>query len=244
MLKILPLALIAILLGVAATEFPNPFEIPKELQLDANAMTAEQSAQLEAVKNDNAQKHHAIMGAIIGAVFAGCLALGGSLLAKRGIPIATISGVILGGVGGAIGGYASTYLLQYFRIHEQDQFVEALSIHGSFFIPIAIGLSVALIISKSMPPSPALTLVIVAAIGSGLYPLLAAIAFPLLQSDRVPPMGSANRALWLGLPILFIAATMIRQKPTEQASDAETTAEKPAPVPEPESDDNDSSDEA
>ncbi|MEW4490068.1 hypothetical protein AB1L42_18435 [Thalassoglobus sp. JC818] len=239
MLKILPLALIAIVIGVAATEYQSPFEIPKELQLDANAMTTEQSAQLETVKNENARKHHAIMGGIIGAVFAGCLALGGSLLAKRGIPVATLSGFILGGVGGAVGGYASTYLLHYFRVHEQDQFIEAISIHGAFFVPVAIALALALIISRAMSITSAISLVIVAAIGAGMYPLLAAIIFPLLQSDKFPPDGSANRALWLALPILFTAGVMIRQQPKTNTSDSAKVEDQKVPATEPESDDDD-----
>lgn len=230
MLKTLPFMILAIGLSLPAFMIPDQFELPKEFQIDGNAVTADVAPKIEAAKSKVSKQNRMLLGAMIGVAIVGCLGLGAGVIAGRSAATSAIVGLILGGALGGIGGYGTQCLVEYFRENPMDVFVESISIHSSIFLALGVALSVAVLVSRVCDLKTAVTVLLASALAAVLYPFLAAIAFPLLRSDQFPPDGTLNRTLWLVLPTILFSLVIGRSmkpkivpSPSSEASGGQTT---------------------
>lgn len=194
-------------------QYSAPFPPGVEEQRDAEQIVAD-------------RKNMGMIGALMGAVICGCLAcaaLAGS--AGSGVK-GGIVGLVFGAGLGGLGGVLSTTLFKYLLVNPIEPFADTVLVQGSLTVAIGIGLAATLlftasgVVRKQLP----IVLIVVSAISSVLYPFAAAVAFPLLKSHQTIPESIANRALWLGLPILLSAIAVARSLVPKADQDQEMLA--------------------
>lgn len=229
--RILVAAVVAVVAGVYATKLEKTFDIPEDLKKYSAPFPPGILEKIDAAQAAVDLQNHGLVGALIGAALCACL--GAAAVAPGGLlagVIGAISGAVLGGCGGA----ASTVLYKYLMLHPIDPFVDGVLVQASFTVAVAAALALTVFLAgrRSLNSSVPAVLVVVGVIGAVFYPFLAAIIFPVLKSHQPLPEGLLNRGLWLGLPVVLYALTLIRSRRTAsgQPAAAESTTEAAAAV--------------
>jgi hypothetical protein len=136
--------------------------------------------------------------------------------------LGAIVGLLGGAAAGAAGGFLGAYIPDY--VPDNVAAVKGPAVHGTLWVLVAVALVLSVSTATRSGNSLGLLgrLLLYAIIATAIYPVIAAIAFPLLNSEKVIPEGLANTAVWIAIPAgLFafaIAQTMGRVAEASSAS--------------------------
>ncbi len=212
MSRLLIAGVVALLVSMVVTRLEKTFQMSEEMQAYSAPFPPGIDEQRTVEQTAADRKNMGMIGGLIGAVVCSGLAFAtwsGSLASSlKG----ALAGMVLGAGLGAAGGVLSTIAFKYFMMNPLDPFLEGVLAQGSFTVAVSIGLAATLLLTASgrIRKQLPIVVIVVGLIASTLYPFLSAVLFPLMKSHQVVPEGMANRALWLGLPIILSAIAIAR----------------------------------
>lgn len=210
--------------GVAGSTLRDHFEAPK-LEGSSEVVIEDMAAEHAGVRRPGIQNAMLVAGVVGGAM---CLLLGaaaGWVVRRRPVPGAIV-GLLAGTAAGAAGGFLGAYFIPD-RIPDNLTAMKGPVVHGTLWLLVAVALTLAIAITTRSGKALGLLgrLLLSVIIATAIYPVIAAIAFPLLNSEKVIPEGLVNTALWIALPAgLFALAIAQATRAAAEASPGGTPA--------------------
>jgi hypothetical protein len=216
-------SVIATVLGVAATTLERTYDIPEDLKKYSAPFPDGVLEKIEAAQLSADQRNLALVGGLIGAAVCVCL---GAAVTSGNPAKGVVTGAVLGGLLGGAGGAVSASAFRHFILNPLfpgSPFLDGVAAQGSLtvLVALALGLTVLVASSKTLKSETPAVIVVVGLVASAMYPLLSAMAFPLMKSQQAIPEGMGNRGLWIGLPVALFAVTLIRSRRPSSADAAD-----------------------
>lgn len=140
----------------------------------------------------------------------------GTGAARRSVRTAvlcTAGGLLLGGLFGAVGGYASIWVMEQLALTRLPTRFQNLGSQATAWLTVAVGIGLGLSLPGGRWRRVAASTggsVVAATAACAAYVVLAAILFPLENSDLPVPEGNLNRLLWATMTAGLIGVALAR----------------------------------
>ncbi|MBX3444404.1 MAG: hypothetical protein KF774_18540 [Planctomyces sp.] len=180
------------------------------------------------------RKNVALVTGIFGAALGLLFGLAAGVGTGRGAVPAAGVGLVLGVLAGAAGGFLSHLAFEQIQNVTQEPVAVAPVTHLSLWLPLclAVAIAVSLTAPKGRLGSLLGSAALAALIAAALFPVAAALALPMRESDRPLPEGYETIGLWFGIVSVSLAVLLGRAlRPTAVvAVSAAAPATPPAPA--------------
>lgn len=194
------------------------FRVPDEIAVirEKRQMSFEEAAMVVKAERKLAYQNTALTVAVFGAFAGGLLGMiaGVSRRSLFASSAGLFGGTVVGAGAGALGGLADLYALEWMWPMAFDHSYKAMVGHSAAFMIAGVGIGGAAGLAARQVPQT-LGVVLAAALIAGLvYPGVAAVLFPVLNTDAAIPEGMLAQLLWLILPAGLMGMAMGRTRPS------------------------------
>jgi hypothetical protein len=219
-------AALATAVGVAGSQFREHFQAGEGMSANATDPNRDYDAEAAAIRAV-LLKNTLLVDVILGAAMGLFLGAAGAMTARGRAVVAAVMGLVAGAAAGAAGAYVGRAFADLVQFPTSVAAARTPIIHACLWILVAaaLAISIGLATRRKLAVSLFGRFFVYSIIAVAIYPVIAAIAFPFLNSDQPIPEGLANTGLWIAIPsTLFAIAIAQATRASAQAPVTENVA--------------------
>lgn len=210
----------------AADRYREFFQLPADVASLSSKMglSPQEQQTLNAARRVQAFQNVMLVYAIFGSAVGLALGLAAGLLRRSASAalVGVLVGLGLGAAFGSLAGFSARYLDDRIGVHGGQQAYAPLW-NGTGFLIVGLGVGLAAGLASRRPRPTTLATAAAGLTAGVLFPILAAVAFPLVATDGTLPNGRGALALWTVFPaaLMGLAAGRVwaaRPKPKAAAA--------------------------